>query len=105
MIESYSSVYKLNFPKYWLVKDEPSARLYSPAQDNNYKSFIFHIDNDDYLSTLATILGFFEESINNNDITPEMREIQLKVIRNVIGEVLYLSKYYNIVPKNNGNKF
>ena len=59
----------------------------------------FHLAQNDYLSTLATVLRFFEETINDNKTTPEMRELQLKSIKGVINDLLYLNKHYVVVPK------
>lgn len=83
------STYEVRFPKYWLIRDEPSS----------HASLLFHVGQNDYFSTLATILRFYEESIHEKNTTPEMRELQLKTIKNVMNDLLYLNKKYTIVPK------
>lgn len=88
----YYSTYEVRFPKYWLIHDEPA--------NSDRASLLFHVNQDDYFSTLATILRFYEESIHEKNITPEMRELQLKTIKNVMNDLLYLNKKYTIVPKN-----
>ncbi|HEV7702480.1 MAG TPA: hypothetical protein VGO63_03525 [Candidatus Paceibacterota bacterium] len=90
--------------KYWLVNDKPAARIYVPAQtpleeQSFHKSMLFHIKAGDYITTLATILRFFQESIHDEKITPEMRELQLASIGNIIKDLLYLNKHYTIVSK------
>ena len=97
----YYPSYEINLPKFWFVCDEPTNNIYYPSQDkkNNQTSLLFHIDKNDYFSTLATILRFYEESINDKNITPETRELQLKTIKNVMSDLLYLNKNYTITPK------
>jgi hypothetical protein len=84
----YYQRYTINFPKYWLLRDEPS-----------HTELLFHVSEDDYFSTLATVLRFYEESVNSKDISPEMRTLQIKTIKDVIENLLYLSKNYTIVSK------
>ena len=97
---AYYPVYRIHFPKYWFGRDKPSGNIYFPAQkDSNRKELFFHLAQNDYLSTLATVLRFFEETINDNKTTPEMRELQLKSIKGVINDLLYLNKHYVVVPK------
>ena len=94
------SLYTINFPKYWLVRDEPSDWLYSPEIANApHKNMLFHVQAGDYITTLASILRFFEETIKDSKTTPEMRSLQLVSIRKVISDLLYLNKYYTIAPK------
>ena len=97
----YYPTYQIRFPKYWLVRDEPIGNVYYPSQDKkDLASLLFHVAQNDYFSTLATILRFYEESINDKNITPEMREIQLKTIKDVMNDLLYLDKKYIIASKN-----
>lgn len=97
----YYPSYTISFPKIWFVRDEPNDNVYYPSQDkkNNHTSLLFHVDQNDYFSTLATILRFYEESINEKNISPEMRELQLKTIKDVMSDLLYLNKNYAIAPK------
>ncbi len=94
------SLYTINFPKHWLVRDEPIDRLYTPEIANApHKSMMFHVQAGDYISTLASILRFFEETIKDATTKPEMRTLQLKSIKDVMSDLLYLNKHYTIVPK------
>lgn len=86
----YYPLYTINLPKYWLIHDEPNS---------DHASLLFHVGQNDYFSTLATILRFYEESIHEKNITPEMRELQLKTIKDVMNDLLYLNKKYTILPK------
>ena|SRR3989344_8477672 len=99
------SLYTINFPKYWLVRDEPEDRLYTPEIANvPHNSMLFHVKAGDYISTLASIMRFFEETIKDSKTTPEMRSLQLVSIRKVINDLLYLNKHYTIVPKDEKSK-
>ncbi len=94
------SLYTVHFPKYWLIRDEPADRLYTPAIDKvPHTSMKFHVSAGDYITTLASILRFFEETIKDGKTTPEMRKLQLRSIHDVMGDLLYLNKHYTIVPK------
>lgn len=88
----YYPLYTITLPKYWLIYDEPA--------NSGRASLLFHIGQNDYFSTLATILRFYEESIHEKNATPEMRNLQLKTIKDVMNDLLYLNKKYTIVPKN-----
>ncbi len=93
-------LYTVYFPKYWLVRDESDDRLYLPEIEKApHTNMLFHVSAGDYITTLATIMRFFEETIKDGTITPEMRELQLKTIRNVVNDLLYLNKHYMIISK------
>ena len=94
----YYQNYTINFPKYWLVRDKPTHE-YSTDEKPAHRSMIFHVSAGDYITTLASIMRFFEESIYEKNITKEMRALQLESIRGVISDLLYLNKHYEIVPK------
>lgn len=94
------SLYTINLPRYWLMRDEPSDRLYTPEIANApHASMKFHLKAGDYISTLATILRFFEESIKDGGTTPEMQTLQLEKIKDLRSDLLYLNKHYKIVPR------
>jgi hypothetical protein len=99
MFEIAYPLYTINFPKHWLVRDEPVNRLYFPATEKCNEEMLFHVRSGDYLTTLASILRFFEETIKDNNITPEMRELQTKKIRELIDNLICLNKSYTIVPR------
>lgn len=108
MLSSTLSPYTISLSKYWLLHDKPIIRAYTPAQreleeKSQHQSMLFHVQAGDYISTLTTILRFFEESIADNKITPEMRRLQVVSIGNVIKDLLYLDKHYSIVRKENKN--
>jgi len=93
-------LYTIHFPKFWFVRDDSTDRLYSPAiEQAPHTDMLFHVSAGDYITTLATILRFFEESIHDGKTTPEMRKLQLKTIKDVMNDLLYLNKHYKIVPK------
>ena len=95
------SLYKIHLPRHWLVHDEPIQKTYLRSQDvSNHTELLFHVSKGDYLSTLATILRFFEEAIYEQKLTPEMRQLELNSIKRVINDLLYLDKNFDIVPKN-----
>lgn len=105
IISTYYPLYTVKNSKYWLVRDDAKEKYSSQEGECNHPSLLFHVQQDDYLSTLATILRFFEESMDDTNISQDVRDLQLKIIRNIIGEILYLSKYYKIVPKNKETKY
>lgn len=93
------SSYSIHVSRYLLIKDE-SDNVYSPEleQASDHKSLLFHLEAGDYTTTLTSILRFFEETIKDEKVTPEMRELQLTSIRKVMSDLLYLNKNYKIVP-------
>ncbi|MFA6586180.1 MAG: hypothetical protein WCS86_03415 [Candidatus Paceibacterota bacterium] len=93
-------LYTIHFPKYWLIRDEPIKKAYSSTEEDSHRTeLLFHISQNDYLSTLATVLRFFEEAIYKDHLTPEMKEMELKTIRTVIDDLLYINKNFTIVPQ------
>lgn len=88
-------------PKKWFLNDRPDSKNYlSTEEEKSHKdSLLFHVSQGDYLSTLATILRFFEESIKDKNISEEMREKQLKTIQIVMSDLLYLNDNFDLVPK------
>ncbi len=76
-------------PLVWLVKDEASVK--------------FHVKNDDYFGTIATILSLIEQQIKKNDCK---NIVVLKKTLKTLGEdLMFLQKNYQINPKNkNKNK-
>lgn len=87
--------------KEWIINDRPDSRKYLSESDDaaHRASLLFHVERGDYLSTLATVLRFFEESIHDKDISPEMREKLLKTIGIVMSDLLYLNDNFDIIPK------
>ncbi len=88
----YHPSYAVRTPKYWHLRDKPiSAGL------------LFHIQENDYFATLATIMKFYQEAIQGKDTTPEMRKLDLDVIQNVTNDLMYLHKNFTIIPKENSS--
>ena len=96
------SSYNIRISKYFLINDG-SGNVYSPEleQASDHKSLVFHLEAGDYTTTLTSILRFFEEAIKNENVTPEMRELQLTSIRKVMSDLLYINKNYRIIPRDN----
>lgn len=94
-------MYAINFPKYWLLRDEPSNKSYAKASDESARTLLFHLEKGDYLSTVATILKFFEETIGEENKSEEMKSLQFKVLQNTVKDLLYVEKNYSIVAKDN----
>ncbi|MEZ4104420.1 MAG: hypothetical protein R3B60_03990 [Candidatus Paceibacterota bacterium] len=76
---------------YWQVRD---------GDDNleNLDQLHFHVQAGDYFSTLATILGFVEEMIMEQD-TKNAMAYELKVLRQVKKDLLYLNANFDIKAK------
>jgi hypothetical protein len=94
--------YNVNISKYLLIKDG-SNNTYSLEleQASDHKSLVFHLEAGDYATTLTSILRFFEETIKDENVSPEMRELQLTSIRKVMSDLLYINKNYKIIPREN----
>ena len=85
-------VYAINFPRFFILRD-------APREDEEYRGLLLHLSQGDYLSTLASIMRFFEETISGKEVSPEMQAAQLKALRSQIKNLLYLNKNYKLVPK------
>lgn len=83
-----SKKYKIK-PLFLLVKDEKSTN--------------FHIKNDDYFGTIATILNLLRQEIKKNNY-PNGSALN-KTLNNLEKDLLFLQKNYQINPKTkNKNK-
>src|SRR3989338_5030415 len=95
----YYPAYQIFDSRYWLIHDRPGGDPESGAEDYRAR-MLFHIKENDYFSTLATILRFYEEYIQSAVSTDsKMRELELQAIKNIIQELLYLDKNFIIAPK------
>lgn len=74
--------YKIK-PLVWLVRDEKSAK--------------FHVKNDDYFGTIATILSLIKQQIKK-DAYPNAATLN-KILGNLEKELMFLQKNYQIKPK------
>jgi len=73
--------YKIR-PLTWFVKDESSVK--------------FHVENDDYFGTIATILSLIKQEIKKGaNSTPEIET----TLKNLEKDLLYLQNNYQINPK------
>lgn len=77
-------------PLCWLIKDEAGVK--------------FHVKNNDYFGTIATIIGLIKQQIKN-DADPRGAVFQ-KIFSNLEADLMYLQKKYQINPKtkNKNNK-
>lgn len=70
-------------PLFLLVRDEKSAK--------------FHIKNDDYFGTIATILNLIKYEIKKNGLTN--KDVLNKTLDNLNKDLVFLQKNYQINPK------
>ncbi len=60
----------------------------------------FHLKSGDYFPTLATILGFVEETVSSIDSGPSgMPALERELIHSVRKDLMYLHTYYHIELK------
>ncbi len=74
-------------PLVWRVKDEASVK--------------FHVENNDYFGTIATILSLIKNQIKTN--SDHEAAILSKVFESLENDLLYLQKNYQISPKKKNN--
>lgn len=70
-------------PVIWFVKDEKSVK--------------FHVQNDDYFGTIATIMSLIEQKIEKAD--PENKMSLKKSLKNMGKDLMFLQKNYKIIKK------
>lgn len=61
----------------------------------NKKSLEFHVKSDDYFGALATILGLIRQNIEKG----EDDKLNIKTLRNVEKDLMYLKNNYKIINK------
>lgn len=71
-------------PLVWMIKDEASVK--------------FHVENDDYFGTIATILSLIEQQIKKNGCRDQA--VLRKTLKNLENDLMFLQKNYQINPKN-----
>jgi hypothetical protein len=74
--------YKIT-PLIWCVKDEASTK--------------FHIKNNDYFGTIATVLSLIKQQIKKDDV--KNAAALEKTLKNLETDLLFLQKNYQINPK------
>ena len=63
----------------------------------------FHVKNDDYFGTIATILNLLKEEIKKNG--PLNKAVLNKTLNNLSNDLIFLQKNYQINPRaKNKNK-
>lgn len=70
-------------PLFLLVKDEKSTK--------------FHIKNDDYFGTIATILNLIKHDIKKNGLAN--KDVLNMTLDNLNNDLVFLQKNYQISPK------
>jgi hypothetical protein len=84
--------YRIN-PVLWFIQDENSVK--------------FHIQNDDYFGTIATILDLIEQSLarptapTSTGQTPTKAALLKKTLLNLKKDLLFLQNNYKITNKTN----
>ena len=71
-------------PILWRVTDEDSVR--------------FHVENDDYFGTIATILSLLEQAMDKNG--GSHAAASKKILRNLEKDLMFLQRHYHISPNN-----
>lgn len=64
----------------------------SKNKSMSQKSVKFHIKNNDYFGTLATVLELLRQNIENNKFKKEYK----KILSNLIKDLIYLQKEFII---------
>ena len=75
-------------PLVWLVRDEASVK--------------FHVTNDDYFGTIATILSLIKQQIKKSGA--QDAATLNKIFQNLEKDLLYLQNNYQIKPKSKKKK-
>lgn len=75
-------------PLVWLVRDEASVK--------------FHVTNDDYFGTIATILSLIKQQIKKSGA--QDAATLNKIFQNLEKDLLYLQKNYQINPRSKKKK-
>lgn len=81
--------YKIN-SVYWMVCDK--------INQDDIDRLDFHAENNDYFSTLATLLGFVEEAMVDKNSDKSV-DNELKLLQQIKKDLLYLNDNYQIVKK------
>ena len=76
---------------FWLVKD-------SEEESADLERLLFHVKAGDYFSTLATILGFVEETMKEQDSKKKMT-YEINTLRHMKKDLVYLNDNFDIKPK------
>ena len=98
--------YTIHLLKYWQVADRPKDKYLRSQEEDIFskKNLLFHISNDDYFGTLATVLGLLKETILEKNIGESKKEWQRKALNKTSSELMFLQENYKIIPKKNENR-
>lgn len=68
--------------------------------DAQQEQFLYHLRTGDYFKTIATYVGFLEESLQKHCVEdPTLEDREMEVARQLRKNLVYLSGCYQIVPK------
>lgn len=59
----------------------------------------FHIKSGDYFATLATILGFLEETVTEGHYAGPLPAMEKDLLRSVRKDLMHLNEYYMLAPR------
>ncbi len=79
--------YEIN-PLVWVVRDEASVK--------------FHVKNNDYFGTIASILSLIKQELKKDDCANAA--IFKKILKNLEEELLFLQNNYHINPNSKKRK-
>lgn len=68
------------------------------------KTIIFHVNNNDYFGTLATILSLIKQNLQSKYIDKNNYKINLKILSNLKKDLMLLQKDYIITRKDDLHK-
>ncbi len=78
-------------PTLWWVRD-------GVDEPDDLERLLFHVKAGDYFSTLATILGFVEETIKEQDHQEKMT-YEINTLSQMKEDLVYLNDNFDIKPK------
>ncbi len=80
-------------PHYFVLRDAKN-------DEERLKRLVFHLKTDDYFASIATIMGFLKETIQECSQTgTPMRDVQIRTLDDLRKDLLYLHANYHIMPK------
>ncbi|MCF7862756.1 MAG: hypothetical protein K9L98_01980 [Candidatus Pacebacteria bacterium] len=93
MVTKELKQYKIIFPKYWWVEDRSKEKYKSTREEN----LLFHVSQNDYFGTLATVLQLVQEDLP--EVTQKSKYHKM-ILKNSTKDLMFLQKNYKISPKN-----
>jgi hypothetical protein len=86
----------INAIRSYFIRSNPWSFRESPERID------YHIKHGDYLPLLATMMGFMEEALRNNDshaANQQKTEIALKLARDLRADLRYVSAHYSLTTR------